>query len=371
MNSKKISRVQVICIGVCNVMGTIIVSGYISSVLRHEAWIAGVLGFIANLPALFIYCALTKKYPDKGLFQINEAVFGHVAGRVLSSIYLIFFFSVCAQSVMEATNFLSYFILPDTSRLFIASLLVGGCVYSVKKGIMPLARASTIFLITMCAVMLFYGVMSLVNAEPEYLLPLFSQRPLDYIQGAHIAAAIPYGESVMLLMLIPGLDKRVSIKRTYLAVAGAAALIMIFVHVREIVALGPMAALSTLPTYEAARLVQIPGVLTRIESVFALALIMLSLFKTIVVFYICIEGVKQIARLKSRSYTVVLGLLLVICAVTMYRSPATSSFFGKNVSPFIWSFFTLLLPLLTLIAAVFRMAVAREYRRLPAEKASQ
>ena len=371
MNSKKISCVQIICIGVCNVMGTIIISGYISSVLRHEAWIAGVLGFAANLPTLFIYCALTKKHPGKGLFEINEAVFGHIAGRVLSIVYLLFFFSVCAQSVMEATNFLSYFILPDTSRLLIASFLVAGCVYSVKKGIMPLARASTIFLITMCAVMLFYGVMSLVNAEPEYLLPLFSKRPLNYIQGAHIAAAIPYGESVVLLMLIPDMDKKVSIKRTYLAVVGAAALIMVFVHVREIVALGPVAAFSTLPTYEAARLVQIPGVLTRIESVFALALIMLSLFKTIVVFYVCIEGIKQAARLKSRSYTVMLGLLLVMCAVAMYRSPAMSIFIGKNVSPFIWSFFTLLLPLLTLMATVFRTGIARECRRLSAEKAPQ
>ena len=371
MSGQKISQIQIICIGVCNLMGTIIISAYVSSVLRHEAWIAGILGFIANLPTLFIYCALTKKYPGKGLFQINEAVFGTVTGRLISGVYLLFFFSVCALNILEATNFLTFFILPNTSRLAIAALLAAGCVYCVKKGILPLARASAFFLIITCAVMLLYGAMTLVNAKFEYLLPLFSHRPLDYIQSTHIAASIPFGESIFLLMLIPDADKKVSVKKTYFAVSAAAALIMVFVHVRETVALGPMAAFSTLPTYEAARLVNIPGVLTRIESVFALVLIMLNLFKAIVLFYICVSGIKRVTRTDSQSYIVMLGFLLVICAITTYVSPVSNVFFGKNVSPFIWSFFTLALPFLTLVAAVIRTAATRHFGRTHKNRVAQ
>ena len=371
MSDRKISGVQLIGIGVCNLMGTILISAYISSVLEHEAWLAGVFGFAASLPELFIYCALTKKYPGMGLFQINEAVFGAVAGKIMSALYVLFFFTLCAQGVMEATNFLLFLIFPDASRLLIAALLVACCVYGAKKGILPAARVSTIFLLIMCVVMLAYVVLSLVDARFDRLLPLFSHKPADYLRATHIAAAFPFGEMVLLMTLVPDLDKKVNVKRTYFSVAGAAAFIMVLIHVREITVLGSMSAFSTLPTYEAARLVHIPGVLTRIESLFALALIMLNLFKTIVVFYILANGIKQIVRVPRRGYLTALGVLLTACAVTFFASPARNLTLGVNYAPYVWSFFTFALPLITLLAAVAKAVAARLHSRTEIKKMTQ
>ena len=356
----RISQTQIISIGVCNLMGTIIISAYISSVLGNEAWLAGILGFAANLPALFIYCTLAKKYPGKSLLQIFNTVFGVSAGRVISAVYLMFFFALCARSLMEATNFLSFFILPDTMPVLIAALLVAGCIYSVKKGIIPLARVSTVFLIVMSAALLIYVTISLVNARFEYLLPMFSHKPPAYAHATFLAAAYPYGETVLLLMLVPALDKKVSIRKTYFAVTGAAALIMALVHVYEITALGSVAEYSALPTYEAARLVHLPGILTRIESLFALALIMLSLYKTIVVFHVITDGLNQLTSINKRRFAIVPGLLLVACGVTVFASPARNFFIGLYIAPFVWLGFTLALPFITLIAAAVRAAAGAE-----------
>lgn len=364
MDNRKISQMQIICIGACNIMGTILVSVFVSSVLRHESWMSGILGFALHVPVILIYLSLTKKYPGKCLFQMNTEVFGAVVGRVVSVLYLLFLFSVCALNVLEATNFLSYFILPETSRFAIAALTVAGCVYSVRKGILPIARVSTFFLIAMVGVMLFYCGVTLIDAEFEYLLPVFAHKPLDYLQTAHISAAIPYGESLSILMLIPDLDKKVSLKKTYFVGAAVAMASMVFVHGREIISLGPILAFSTLPTYEAARMVHVPGILTRIESLFALSLIMLTFFKTTVLFYMCASGIKQITGIETHKHiNIMLGLLLAVYAVTTYGPPTTNIFFGKNVSPFVWSLFTMALPLITLLFSLVRSLVSRLRRR--------
>ena len=349
MIEKKITQSQLIAIGCCYVMGTIIVSVFISSVLGRESWIAGPAGFVAFLPALLTFCALTKKYPGKSLFEINEEVFGPAAGRIMSGIYLVFFLSIMALNVLESTNFLSFYVMPKTPSLAIAVVIVTACVYSVKKGILPLARVSTIFGIVSFVIVLFNLAMSLGNVSFGYLLPIFDHKPLDYVQGAHIAAAIPYGESVILLMLTPKVNEKANLKTSYIAIAVFTALIIMLLHIRETISLGALASFPSLPSYEVVRMINIADTLTRTESLFALVLLSLTFFKMLILLYICLSGISQIFRLGSyRHIAVMTGAFLTIYALDAYGAPGNNIYWGKNVSPFIWTFFSLILPVFTL-----------------------
>jgi len=366
MFEKKITQFQLIAIGCCYVMGTIVVSVFISSVLGRESWMAGITGFFAFLPALFVFCALVRKYPGKSLFEINEAVFGGVVGRGMSIIYLLFFLSLMALNIFESTNFLSFYVMPKTSEIGIAAIIVIACVYSVKKGILPLARVSVIFGIVSFGIVLFNFAASLGNASFKYLLPLFEHKPPDYVQGTHIAAAIPFGESMLLLMLTPKVGEKVSIKKSYFAVAAFTAVIMMLVHVRETISLGALVSFPSLPSYEVVRMINIADTLTRTESLFALLLLSLTFFKMLILLYICLSGIAQIFRLDSyRHIAVMLGAYLGVYALNAYGAHGNNIYWGKNVSPFIWTFFSLVLPSFTLISAKARefLNVRREMRK--------
>lgn len=348
----KISQTQLISIGFCYLLGTIVVSVFVSAVAKNECWLVGLLGGIFFIPVLLVYRALTRRHPGKGLFEINTAVFGRVGGRLLSAAYLIFLLSLCALNILEASNFLYYFIIPDTPLVAIAALLMLACVYCVRKGFLAVARVSTLFGLFALAGLLFSALLSLNHANFEFLLPVFNLSALDYLQSGHIAAAIPFGESFVLLFLIPELDERADVGRAYLAVTLLTVCVMTLVHLREVTSLGPLIAYTTQPSYEAVRIINIADILSRMESLFALLLISLTFFKTLILFHLCLRGTAELFCLESADRLVLLlAALLTVYAVDAYGSPSSNIFWGKNVSPFIWSLFTFVLPLLTLIAS--------------------
>ena len=355
MTEKKITQLQLVSIGLCYVFGTIVVSVFVSAVTGNESWIVGPLAAICFIPTMLVYASITKKFPGKGLFEINEAVFGSIAGHILSGVYLVFFLSLCSLNVLEATNFLYYFIMPDTPLLAIAIFLVAACVYCVRTGLFAIARVSTVFCIAALAALSFSVILSLNHANFDFLFPIFNLKPLDYVQGIHVATSIPFGESIFLLMLVPDLSEKVSIKKSYILVMIATGFLVMMIHFREVVSLGPMLLYTTQPSFESVRLINISDIFSRTESLFALLLVSLTFFKTLILFYITLKGVTQIFRLDSYKHlTIMAAALLTILAIESYGSPSNNIFWGKNVSPFIWTFFTSIIPLITLLSAAVK-----------------
>ena len=353
MDNNKISQTQLISIGGCCLLGTIVVSVFISSVASNESWLVGMLGGIGFLPVLLVYLALAKRHPKKNLFQMNGAAFGPAVGSVVSLIYLLFFLTLCALNILEASNFLHYFMMAETPLIVIAAFLMLACVYCVKKGIAPIARVSTVFGLTAVVGILFNILLSAQHAKVQNLFPLFNLKLLDYIQSTHIAVSIPFGESLVLLMFNSELSETASIKKVYISVAVITVLVTTAIHLREAMSLGPMISYATLPSYEAVRMIDISNIFSRTESIFSLLLVSLTFFKILIMFYISANGMAQLFRLNSyRHLTLMLATLLVVYAVKAYGSPSNNIFWGKNVSPFIWSFFTFLLPLITLLASM-------------------
>lgn len=355
MGNNKISQLQLISMGVCYLLGTIVVAVFISAVALNEAWLIGILGGLFFLPVMLTYISLIKRYPGKNLFQMNEAVFGSVVGRIVSLVYLVFFMTLCGLNLLEASNFLHYFMMEETPLIFIAALLMIACVYCVKKGIAPIARVSTVFGLIALAGLTFNILFSFGHSKLYNLFPIFNLKLLDYVQSTHIAASIPFGESLFLLMFNSELSKNASMKKVYIAVTAVTAIIITVVHLREATALGSMISYSTMPSYEAVRMINLSSFLSRIESLFSLLLIALTFFKILILFYISANGLAQVLRLKSyRHLTVMLAAFLSIYAVEAYGSPSNNIFWGKNVSPFIWSFFTFLIPLITLASSLLK-----------------
>ena len=358
--NSKISQLQFISIGSCFVMGTIVVSVFISSVARGESWLFGAIGALLFLPVLFVYFLLMNKYPKKNLFEINRLALGSFWGRVLSALYLFFFLSLCALNAIEAGSFLHHFIIPETPLFVVILFIMAACVYCAKKGLGTFARVSTIFGIFAFIGLLFNLLLSIPHARLEYLFPVGNLSLLDYLQTAHITVAIPYGETLALLMLVGDVSENANAKKAYLVITAFTATVMTLVHLRDVSSLGPMISYAVVPSFEAVRLIDFANIFSRIESIFALLLVSLTFFKTLLLYTICLRGTAQLLSLKSyRPLMPMLAMLLAIYAVCAYGASGSNIFFGKNVAPFIWSVFIFLLPLLTLAAALIKTALKK------------
>ena len=355
MTNNKITSTQLISIGCNNIMGTIIISVFVSSVVKNESWLLGILGLIFHIPAMLVYFALIKKFPGKYITEINEIVFGTIAGRALSLYYLLFLMTLCSLNALDACNFLYYSIMPDTPLGVIILFLMSACAYCVSKGIGAIARVSTVFGVSSLACIIFSILLSFDHANFEFLLPVFNLDFIDYVQGTHICVAIPFGGSFVLLALVPDLEKKANVKKVFISVALFCAFIITVVQFHEVISLGPLLPYITQPSYESIRIISIYNIFSRIEILFALLLISLTCFKTMLLLYACLKYTTNIFKLKGYKHlTIMFSLLLTIYSINAYGSPTNNIYWGKNVVPFIWSFSSFVMPLVTLITATAR-----------------
>lgn len=352
--NERINQLQFISTGFCVVMGTILRSVLINSVAVNDAWLIGFFGLIAFLPGIWMYVTLAKRYPGKSLFEISEAVFGQVIGRVFSSLYLFFFLFVAIGNIKGVGNFVTGFLLVDTPNVAIMGLMMFVCGYCLRKGLEPLARIAPAFAVMAVVVLVGNTLFSLGRFNPQFFLPILSRPLLDYVQSTHAAVSIPYGESIVLMMMLPMLGNtgQFNVKKSYLAIAVFTSLIMLLVHGREVGSLGPLLAHTTYPSFEVIRMSDANSTVARTESLYAMLLISLAFFKICVMAYAAASGLAQITRMSSyRPLVPAVCAFLCICALIFQQSPMNSVEWSVNVTPFISSTFEYALPALTLLVS--------------------
>lgn len=365
MSKNKISQVQLISIGTCYSLGLVLIAVFESSVTTNEVWLANMLGFVFAIPTLLVFFSLTKKFPGMDIFQMCIEAFGTFIGKIISAIYLLYFLSVCSFSLFNASHFLFYYIMPDTPQIALSAFMMITCVYCVRKGVLPIARVSILFLIVCFLGIGINTALTLIHAHFENLLPIGQHTLLKYVQSAHITSAISYGEMIFLFMLMPNLSEKANPRKVIIWNALNCFLILLLFSVREIVSLGPLMSYTTLPPYEGIRVIEGTNLLSRTESIFALLLVTLTFYKTTILFYISCKGTSDLFGTKTyRHYTLMLGALVVILTEKISRSPIDHIFEGTNVFPFGWTMLSLILPLIIVVTFSIKSAIKRKKGRL-------
>jgi spore germination protein KB len=110
--------------------------------------------------------------------------------------------------------------------------------------------------------------------------------------------------------------------------------------------IGPLTNYFLFPSYEAIRLVEFAQDITRIESLFALALISLVFIKICIFLYVFLKSLAHVLGVTdykpfikvSCAFFSVFGIMSVIEA-------SDNLYYGTNVTPFIWLFYECVLPL--------------------------
>ncbi|MEA5059164.1 Spore germination protein YndE [bioreactor metagenome] len=333
-----------------------LLTSFISGVTEQESWMTIVFAIVLSVPLLYLYRTLMVMFPDKNFLEIMDAVYGRILGKILGIGYAWFFITLSALNMHDLGDFAKITVMTETPHLVLAMLCILVAVYAVRHGLRVVTQYGTLFTYIEFGIVAITFILLLNQLDIHHLLPIFNLPAIKYVQSTHLILTIPFGELVVFLMLTPcvKMNPKQATKYWFWGVM-MGMLTLLAVNVRDIAILGKTFDMFTLPGLVTLRLVSLGQALSRMEILFAVALIMLLFFKITVLCYVSTITVAQLFNTTAyRHLALIMGLLIIFYGPTLYPDPVAHTLSAWEVIPFIWTIFEFLIPFLTFILAKIR-----------------
>lgn len=356
IDNNKISGSQFIFTVACFIQASGLITSFLLGIVGNESILVGIGGLIFVLPILFIIVSIMKKFPHKTLIEINDIVFGKILGKIVSSLYIIFFVTKNALDLRNAAYFVQKTIMHTSPIPILLIMFALVCIFSVSYGIEVITRYNALFSVVaiIVAVIGFILLKDLFNIK--HFFPMFQLEPIKYIQGINIIATLPLGELIAVLMITPAIKKsKKSIGKLFFWGIFIGLLYNVLVMATDIGVLGNTLDLFSIPTFETLRLISLGEALSRMEILFAIVFIILMFSKVSFMFYITIIAVCQFFNIKNfRNMIISLCIIVSIYALTSYKSNIDNAKYSQDLLPIVFLFFEMILPYTTFAIILIR-----------------
>ncbi|WHH58632.1 endospore germination permease [Petroclostridium sp. X23] len=337
------------------IQGSVLTLSFINQITNHDTWLAILAALVICLLLVLIYIAIAQRFPGKNLIQIHDIIYGHYLGKLISALYVWLFLSIFSFQLGFLGDFFLIYIMPETPLLVIAIMFAFICAWAVRSGIEVIARISVIFVgVTLIIVFLTF-VLLLKDMKWVNFLPVFDIPVIDFMQGTHVIASIPFLEVLVFLMIIPYMNEKNQVKSAVLSglLIGGATLLII--SVRDTAVLGIISTIVGFPAYDAVRLIDIAKILTRLEVLIAINMLNMIFIKASVFYYAGVLGMAQLLHLRSYVPLVLpIGIISIILGVASHESTMEFAYFGSSIWPVFSILFYFIIPLMSLLIAKIR-----------------
>ncbi len=341
------------------ILASNLLTSNVYSFVKNDSWFAVIAGFAVSLLIIGIYILLSRSYPGLGLFEINDAVFGKIVGKIMSFFYIFYFVSLAILNTRVMGDFVKGEELTRTPLMLIFVVFILVCAWAVRKGPVNMTRYGffstfvAIVVITTITLLLIYKY-NLKHLAPSFMLPA-----RNYVIGTHIVTMLPFCEILAFTTFIPHLYRPNQFGRAMLKGLTIAAVMLLIVVLRDTVVLGKFITIFSMPSYYTARCIDIGDILTRVEIVYAIVLIGLLFFKVSITYYATIAGLTKILGTSMyQSLIYIIGALICIYAAACFPSLAGHVKWKMTAAPTFSTVFILILPLLTLIVSFIRNSLS-------------
>jgi len=320
---------------------------------KQDAWLAAILGVLINLLMVWIYSAIAKKAPGKSLVEMNEIFLGKWLGKLVSALFILFFYLLTSLLIGDLGYFLTTEVMPETPIEALQLLFVVAVVISVRLGMPTMARAGLVFLPWIVFFLLVLTLSLLPQVDIRELRPVleFGIRPV--IKGAINFASLQ--ELVIMLMFCGYVAQSHKVARGLYLGTFLGGAVLIVISLMSITILGvDLTANNAHPTYVMAKTINIGDVFQRVEALLITLWVLTIFIKTFVCFSATLTGTAQLFGLKEhRSLVYPMTIILLVLSSASYQNIVYIRNFIANIAVYSMVFL-LLLPLILLIAATIR-----------------
>jgi spore germination protein KB len=337
------------------ILASSLLTSFLYSFAGNDSWVSVIIGYVASLVIIGIYVALAKRYPGCSLIEINDAVFGRIAGKAVSLCYIFYFFSIAVLNTRNLGDFTKSALLANTPISVIFVLFIFLCAYAVKKGPVKLNRFGTIFAFLTIAAILFNYSLLFNLTKPKFLLPALTHQMKNYLIGAHIVTMIPFCEIVIFMMFLPYMEQPGEFGKAIRNGLKLGACTLIFIVLRDITVLGEFVAILAFPTFSVIQLINIGDILTRLEIIYAIVLITILFYKVSLIYMATVDGIGRLFKFQSYEFLVhITGALIILYSMAIFKSSIEHIRWGQTAASTYSTFFILILPMTTLIISLIR-----------------
>ena len=342
-------------LSVSYIMGSKLLITMVDGISNQDTWLVVITGFVISIPFLLIYAHLAKRFPGKSMIQMNDIIFGKVIGKIISILYLLYFFSLLTFNITDLSGFYTAYVMPGTPEMVFIVVLVLVCAFAVKKGIAAVSKIGLLTAVFAIATATMTSALLIGKMDFSNFLPVLDKPVMTYVQSTQIVVELPLLEVVALLMVVPMIGNQQKLMRSWILGVLVATLLILLIVVRDTAVLGPASNILGDNSYEAVRLINIGEFLTRIELLIALNNTTLLFIKICVLYYATLTALSQILNIEQNSSLILpLGAIAIVFSAVKVESAVIHTVWGAQYAP-VFSFpCTILFPLLMVIVAAIR-----------------
>jgi spore germination protein (amino acid permease) len=334
--------------------GSTLTGAFVSGITKQNTWVVLLVGFVITLPLLLVYTSLSRKFPHKNLIQINDVIYGDYFGKVISVLYIYFFWFIVPANLRYIGDFFSTYLFTNTDMPVFVIVVILLCMYTIRKGIEVIARFVPVLVIISLIFLIFITIFTLKEMHLSNFLPLFQIDLKDFIQGTNVMVSIPFGEIVVFLMIFPYVNNIKQIKKSAFWGLFIGGFYFIIIILGNIAVLGNIGAIDMIPSYQVARLINVGEIITRMEILIAVTFLFNVFLKICIFYYATVLSIAQLFKLREyKSLIIPIGIISVILSITMYDSPVDEAYAASTYSIHA-ILFVILIPIISLFIVWIR-----------------
>ncbi len=358
----KVSGARFMFTLVCFVKASALLIAFLYGVVRHDSLYVVIIGIALCLPLIWIFRTLMVMFPDLNLLQVLEKVYGRFLGKLFGLIYLWFFLTLSALNLGDLGKLSTLTIMEEASPVVLMIMCILVTTLAVRNGIKTVTWYSALLMTVSFFILIVSILMVLNQLKFDDFLPIMNLPVKKYVQGVHIISTIPIGELVVFLMITPNIQmSRKEAKKYVFGGFLLGGLTVMLTAFRDIAVLGNTIGLFEMPQLVTMRSIRIGESLSRMDLLFNVALISQLSFKVMFLHYVFVIAVAQILNVKAfRHLALAAGSLIIAYSLSLYSNSVEHIASAREYTPFLWMFFEMLIPLVTLVIA--------KLRKLPVKK---
>lgn len=333
------------------ILGTSLILSGVTKAME-DTWISILIAMVMAIPLVFIYGKLSQFYPNMGLFDILQKIYGKFIGKLFIFLYTFYFFHLSSICIRNATEYVQVVSFPETPQ-YVTAIFIGFIsVYAIYVGFSVLSTwAKIVFPIT--AIM---AIATFILAIPQYnysyIKPILYRGWKPVMDGAYSLLTFPFGDTVIFLVFLGYLDNIKDATKVYINSVLIGGFLLLIVAFRNILLVGfPLLSDIYFPSHYATSIINFRDYIQRIEIAISINVLLTSFIKIVVCLYASYIGVIKLFNLKKHKY---LPLALYALAIIVSRLIFTSTmemFKFVDIYEYYVIPFHFVIPILTFIIA--------------------
>lgn len=328
---------------------------FVYKISRHDTWLVHLVSMSFGILLLFLINFIYKR-TQAGILDILILSFGKVVGKFLGILYILYFLFLLSLTISNIGRFTNDLILYDQKISIVYAAIIIACGYAAFIGLESIVRANYIVTFVGIVSLVLFFILSLFELNIKNLLPILTYKAGPILHGIKIESAAPYGQIIILIVLLPFVKSNVKelYKISFSLIAVAIVTIVIFFDIIGVLSV-EMSSNLTHVTVQTLKVTKI-GMFIQHSDIFAILMdLSLQFIKISLLYYVVIILMSNYFGLKNKNSLVIpIGVLIFAMSSNMYENDIEKFKLITEVLPIISIPLQYIIPIMIGIILLFK-----------------